>query len=352
VERAKTGGIIGMTTRDTDWDGVRLHVVTGKGGTGKTTVAAAMALALATAGRKVLLIEVEGRQGIARLFDCPPLPYQERKVAIGLGAEGAGQGGDVYALAVDPEGALLDYLEMFYNLRRTGKALTRLGVVDFATTIAPGLSDVLVTGKATEATRRREGPRGSAHVYHAVVMDAPPTGRISRFLDVSTEVSGLAKVGPIRTHADTVARVIRSPQTAVHFVTTLEEMPVQETLDGLAELRELTGDAIRAGGIIINMARPALLDPASLAAAASGSLDVTELAVGLKAAGISDNHGLAADLMTELRDHALQVALQDREREELLTAGQPHYELPMIPDGIDLAGLYQLAATLRKQGAA
>ena len=341
-----------MTTRDTDWDGVRLHVVTGKGGTGKTTVAAAMALALATAGRKVLLIEVEGRQGIARLFDCPPLPYQERKVAIGLGAEGAGQGGDVYALAVDPEGALLDYLEMFYNLRRTGKALTRLGVVDFATTIAPGLSDVLVTGKATEATRRREGPRGSAHVYHAVVMDAPPTGRISRFLDVSTEVSGLAKVGPIRTHADTVARVIRSPQTAVHFVTTLEEMPVQETLDGLAELRELTGDAIRAGGIIINMARPAMLDPADLAAAAGGSLDVTELAVGLKAAGISDNHGLAADLMTELRDHALQVALQDRERAELLTAGQPHYELPMIPDGIDLAGLYQLADALRQQGAA
>jgi anion-transporting ArsA/GET3 family ATPase len=341
-----------MTTRDTDWDGVRLHVVTGKGGTGKTTVAAAMALALATAGRKVLLIEVEGRQGIARLFDCPPLPYQERKVAIGLGAEGAGQGGDVYALAVDPEGALLDYLEMFYNLRRTGKALTRLGVVDFATTIAPGLSDVLVTGKATEAARRREGPRGSAHVYHAVVMDAPPTGRISRFLDVSTEVSGLAKVGPIRTHADTVARVIRSPQTAVHFVTTLEEMPVQETLDGIAELRELTGDAIRPGGIIINMARPALLDPADLAAAASGSLDVTELSVGLKAAGISDNHGLAADLMTELREHALQVALQNRERDELLTADQPHYELPMIPDGIDLAGLYQLAATLRKQGAA
>ena len=80
-----------MTTRDTDWDGVRLHVVTGKGGTGKTTVAAAMALALASAGRKVLLIEVEGRQGIARLFDCPPLPYAERKVAIGLGGKAPGR---------------------------------------------------------------------------------------------------------------------------------------------------------------------------------------------------------------------------------------------------------------------
>jgi anion-transporting ArsA/GET3 family ATPase len=340
-----------MTTRDTDWDGVRLHVITGKGGTGKTTVAAAMALALATAGRKVLLIEVEGRQGLARLFDCPPLPYQERKVALGLSAQGTGQGGDVYALAVDPEGALLDYLEMFYNLRRTGKALTRLGVMDFATTIAPGLSDVLVTGKATEAARRRV-TRGGDHVYHAVVMDAPPTGRIGRFLNVSTEVSALAKVGPIKTHADTVAKVIRSPQTAVHFVTTLEEMPVQETLDGIAELHELTGGAIRTGGIIVNMARPAILSSADLAAAANGSLDVAELAIGLKAAGISDNHGLAADLMTELRDHALQVALQDRERDELLTVGAPHYELPMIPDGIDLAGLYQLADALRQQGAA
>jgi len=147
-----------MTTRDTDWDGVRLHVVTGKGGTGKTTVAAALALALAHGGRKVLLIETEGRQGIAQLFDRPPLPYGERKIAIGPGEQDDGRdpGGDVYALAIDPEGALLDYLHMFYNMRSAGIALTKLGLVDFATTIAPGLSDVLVTGKATEATRRKK----------------------------------------------------------------------------------------------------------------------------------------------------------------------------------------------------
>src|SRR5260370_25750893 len=77
-----TGGSNGMTMRDTDWDGVRLHVVTGKGGTGKTTVAAAMALALAPARRKVLLIEVEGRPGSAKLFDSPPLPSEGRKAAI------------------------------------------------------------------------------------------------------------------------------------------------------------------------------------------------------------------------------------------------------------------------------
>jgi len=81
-----------MTARDTDWDGVRLHVVTGKGGTGKTTVAAALALALAGSGKRVLLIEVEGRQGIARLFDAPPLPYEERKIAAGVGGSPAAAG--------------------------------------------------------------------------------------------------------------------------------------------------------------------------------------------------------------------------------------------------------------------
>ena len=116
-----------MRVRDTDWEGVRLHVVTGKGGTGKTTVAAALALALASGGRRVLLIEVEGRQGIAQVFDCPPLPYGERKVAVAPGTAARPGGGEVYALAADPEAALLEYLEMFYNMRHAGTALTKLG---------------------------------------------------------------------------------------------------------------------------------------------------------------------------------------------------------------------------------
>ena len=94
-----------MSTRDTDWEGVRLHVVTGKGGTGKTTVASALALALASGGKRVLLIEVEGRQGIAQAFDCPPLPYEERKIAVAPATD-AQPGGDVYALVADPESAL------------------------------------------------------------------------------------------------------------------------------------------------------------------------------------------------------------------------------------------------------
>ena len=132
------------------WPHVDLHVVSGKGGTGKTTIAAALALALARDGRRTLLIEVEGRQGIAQLFDTPPLPYEERTIAVAPG------GGEVCALAVDAQEALLDYLESFYNLRRAGSALRKMGAIDFATTIAPGVRDVLLTGKAVEVVRRSD----------------------------------------------------------------------------------------------------------------------------------------------------------------------------------------------------
>jgi anion-transporting ArsA/GET3 family ATPase len=343
-----------VSTRDTDWDGVRLHVVTGKGGTGKTTVAGALALALASGGKRVLLMEMEGRQGIAQLFDVPPLPYEERKVAVAP-ATMTRPGGDVYALVADPESALVEYLEMFYNLRHAGTALTRLGVMDFATTIAPGLRDVLLTGKAAEAVRRKasgKSGRTGARLYDAVVMDAPPTGRIGRFLNVTSEVSGLARVGPIRGHADTVQRVIRSPDTAVHFVTVLEEMPVQETLDGIAELKALPGGGIQIGGIMINMTRPLPLPAEQIRAAADGRLDEDELALGLKTAGLDDSRHLAAELAAELADDARAALGQELQRSRLDAPGQPCYELPWISDGIDLGALYRLAAALRDQGAA
>jgi anion-transporting ArsA/GET3 family ATPase len=336
-----------VATRDTDWDGVRLHVVTGKGGTGKTTVAGALALALAADGHDVLLMEVEGRQGIAQLFDVPPLPYAERRIAVGPGTD-ARPGGDVYALVADPESALIEYLEMFYGMRHAGATLARLGVMDFATTIAPGLRDVLLTGKAAEAVRRKDSSRGRK--YDAVVMDAPPTGRIGRFLNVTSELSDLAKVGPIRAHADTVQKVIRSPETVVHFVTVLEEMPVQETLDGIAELRSLGG--IRAGGIIINMTRPLALSNGQLQAAAQGDVDQALLSLGLKSAGLDDSTALATALAGELSQQARTALAQDEQQSRLDAAGQPSYQLPWISGGIDLAGLYRLAAALRAQKAA
>ncbi|MDQ2637430.1 MAG: AAA family ATPase, partial [Actinomycetota bacterium] len=231
-----------------------LHIVTGKGGTGKTTVAAALAMSLAGRGRRVLLCEVEGRQGLAQLFDVPPLPYAERKIAVGP------DGGEVFALAIDPESALLEYLQMFYRLGRAGKALDRFGIIDFATTIAPGVRDVLLTGKVYEAAKRKDGSR---FAYDAVVMDAPPTGRITRFLNVNSELAGLAKMGPIKRQAESIMTMMRAKSTHIHLVTVLEEMPVTETIDGIADL---AAEKLPVGHVVVNLIRPSLISAQSRAA--------------------------------------------------------------------------------------
>jgi anion-transporting ArsA/GET3 family ATPase len=343
----------GAADRPYDPARIRLHVVSGKGGTGKTTVAAALALALAAGGRRTLLCEVEGRQGIAQLFDVPPLPYEERKIAV------AQDGGDVFALAVEPKAALLEYLDLFYRMGRAGKILERIGAVDFATTVAPGLRDVLLTGKVYEAARGRR-PQGP--VYDAVVLDAPPTGRVTRFLNVNEEVADLAKVGPIRTQADSIMKLLRSPQTVVHLVSVLEEMPVQETQDAAAGLRAV---GLPLGCVIVNMVREPVLAEADLARAVAGHLDPAEVVEGLVAAGIggrSTHSGsvdddarimrLADGLVLEGTDHALRVQLERTQRTHLADVGRPTAELPALPGGIDLGALYDLADLLIQQGVA
>src|SRR4029078_3614372 len=131
-----------------------------------------------------------------------------------------------------------------------GRALRKIGAIDFATTIAPGLRDVLLTGKVKEATTRSADGR---RVYDAVVLDAPPTGRIGRFLNVTAEAAKLAKMGPIKTQSEGVASRLGSPRTSVHVVSLLEEMPVQEAVDAVEELRGL---GIPIGKLIVNCAHP------------------------------------------------------------------------------------------------
>jgi len=321
-----------------DLRGVRLHVVTGKGGSGKTTVAAALALALAGEGRRVLLAEVEGRQGIAQLFDVAPLPYEERKVAA------ARNGGDVIALAVDAEAALLEYLDMYYHLGRAGKAMRKIGLVEFATTVAPGVRDVLLTGKLYEAVRRRD--RGDP-VYDAVVLDAPPTGRITRFLNVNREVSGVAKVGPIKRQSDSIMELLYSPRTAVHLVTLLEEMPTQETIDAVAELRAAQ---LPVGALIVNMVRQPHLKARDLADARKGALDTARITADLQAGGLADLPNLTTLLVDEAADHAERVALEKQERRRLKRLDLPLVDVPWRSDGIDLSSLYHLADVLDEQG--
>jgi len=310
-----------------------LHVVTGKGGTGKTTVAAALAMSLAGRGRRVLLCEVEGRQGIAQLFDVPPLPYAERKIAVGP------NGGEVFALAIDPEAALLEYLQMFYRLGRAGKALDRFGIIDFATTIAPGVRDVLLTGKVYEAARRRD--KDNRFAYDAVVMDAPPTGRITRFLNVNSELAGLAKVGPIKRQAESIMTMMRAKSTRVHLVTVLEEMPVTETIDGIADL---TREKLPVGHVVVNLIRPALISTPTRAALESGAVDAEKIGAAL------DSVGLPADAAAGLIDGGMAALhredLETGQRAVLDDSGRPVVELPRLSGGIDLGALYELAGRL------
>ncbi|MEV1286060.1 ArsA-related P-loop ATPase [Micromonospora sp. NPDC049679] len=305
----------------------RLHVVTGKGGAGKTSVAAALALALAAEGRKTLLVEVEGRQGLAQLFETPALPYEERTIVP------AGPGSEVRALAVDPEEALLEYLAMFYKLGAAGRALRKFGAIDFATTIAPGLRDVLLTGKVKEATTRTANGQ---RVYQAVVLDAPPTGRIGRFLNVTAETARLARVGPIKTQSEGVAALLRSPMTAVHVVTLLEEMPVQETVDAIDELTQL---GIPVGNVIVNATRTPL--------STEGKVTQAELRRGLAAAGLPTDRATVAGLHAETKAHRTRLALEESLRGELAELGRPMIELPLLPGGVDRMSLETLSAALR-----
>ncbi|MDH6243600.1 ArsA-related P-loop ATPase [Mycobacterium sp. OTB74] len=323
----------------------RLHFVTGKGGTGKTTIAAALALAMASDGRSVLLVEVEGRQGIAQLFDVPPLPYDEVKVAT---AEGGGQ---VNALAVDTEAAFLEYLDMFYNLGIAGRAMHKIGAVEFATTIAPGLRDVLLTGKIKEIVTRNEkggkGLKGNQRVYDAVVVDAPPTGRISRFLDVTKAVSELAKGGPVHSQADGVVKLLHSELTAIHLVTLLEALPVQETLEAIDELRGL---GLPIGSVIINRNIPAYLSDEDLAKAAEGDIDADAIRAGLTEAGITLSDDDFAGLLTETIQHATRMNARAESADQLEAINVPQLELPALPEGVDLGSLYELAEALEEQG--
>ncbi len=343
-----------------DWAKVRLHVITGKGGTGKSTVAAALALALATSGKNVLLCEVEGRQGIARMFDVDPLPYEERRIAKGA-PDREGRAGQVHALHIDAESALLEYLAMYYRLGRAGKALDRFGVIDFATTIAPGVRDVLLTGKVYEAVQRPrradnktdkrtdKGRHRDAITYDAVVLDAPPTGRICQFLGVNSELAGLAKVGPIKSQADKVMELLRSPRTAVHLVTILEEMPVQETSDGIAQLRAA---GLPVGGVVVNLVRPRALSSHALARVRDEDVDPSTIIADLKRAKVDVDAALAASLIDEARDHAVRRQLEDEQRVLVADEALPTYELPRLASGIDHGALIELAQMLREQGMA
>lgn len=328
---------------ETGWperaDKARLHYVSGKGGTGKSTVAAALALALAAGGRRVLLVEVESRQSIAQLFDLPPLPPTETRIATADG------GGEVVALALDIEHAFLEYLDMFYNLGFAGRAMRRVGAIEFVTTIAPGLRDVILTGKIKECAVRVD--KQGKPAFDEIVVDAPPTGRIASFLDVTQAMVEVAKGGPIASQAEGVSRLLHSDQTMIHLVTLLEALPVQETADAVAEL---TANDLRIGTVIVNRTTKGQLPADVRNKAAQGDIDRDAIRAGLTEAGISLSDQDFQGLITETVEHSATLRAQDESAAELANVDVTRMYLPALADGMDLGGIYELAEHLSKQG--
>jgi anion-transporting ArsA/GET3 family ATPase len=279
----------------------RLLIVTGKGGVGKSTAAATLALAGARTGRRTCLVEVEGRQTMARLFGTQAWDFTEREFRPNL-----------WGLSIDPEASLTEYLEMFYGAKRVARMVVGSTAVEFATTAAPGIKDVLLIGKVKEMERRRDSD-GRFH-YDLIVVDAPPTGRIVNFLRAPDATTELVNVGPIRQQAQTlIDMLLDGKRTHLQLVTILEEMPVQETVESVAALTEL---GVTVGPLIVNRVLPERFDEAS-EKAFTHDLETAELQRILSQAKVAVSAEAADALRRIGENHQARHDLQERMREEL-----------------------------------
>lgn len=288
-------------------------LVTGKGGVGKTTVSAALGLAAAASGRRTLLVDVEGRQGLSRAFATQPWDYQEHEFRPGL-----------WGAAIDPSEAVYEYLELFYGLKHVSWLMERTNAIDFVTTAAPGLRDLLLLGKVyeMEARRRPDGRRA----YDTIIVDAPPTGRIVPFLRSPEGVTEIVRVGPIRRQAGKIREMLHNPaRSRAALVTLLEDMPVTETVDSAAALADAQ---VAAGPVVANQVMPPLVSGEHAQRLARlGAPGVARIA---RRAGIELDSQAAGTAVQQVAAHRARLALQDARRTELAATGLAGIELPLL----------------------
>lgn len=217
----------------------RLLIVAGKGGVGKTVVTAALARAASMAGRSALVVEVEGKSGLPRMFGHPELGYDELVLSKGGGPEGAAE---ITARTITPDGALLEYLED-HGLSRISRRLASSGALDVIATAVPGIRDILVLGKVKQLQR--------AAVADVIILDAPAAGHAINFLRSAKGLLDAVRVGPINTQARDVLELLTDHERCqVVLVTLPEETPVNELVETAFSLEDEVGVGL--GPVVVN----------------------------------------------------------------------------------------------------
>ena len=298
----------------------RVLIVTGKGGTGKTTVSGVMANLAATAGLRVVVVQVATASdrlqpetaNLSRLFGSDrALAYDEMALRVGQAD------GEVRARALRPDTALVEYLHL-HGLRRISRRLVNTGALDVVATAVPGMPDMLVLGKVKQM--ERAAAAGLARAPELILLDAPAAGHAVRFLQSPHGLLEAASGGPVRAQAEEVVEMLSDPaRCQVVLVTTPEETPVSETVETAQLLEDRAGTKLCA--VVVNGRLPVLPLPGGL-----GADDLRRLAAGTGvtlAAGDADSLSAAGQLrLLRQESQAAQVA---RLEEELPL---PQLELP------------------------
>lgn len=229
----------------------RLLFVTGKGGVGKTTAAAALGLAAARNGLRTIVCELDARERLHSLFNVSTRGFEEVELVP-----------DLYAIAIDPQHAIEEYLLLQIKVRPVYDMLFKNRIFDYFAAATPGLAELVTIGKVWELAQPDRLKKRS-EPYDLVIVDAPATGHALAMLEAPETFKKIARVGPIHRQAGYIQSFLHDPQTtAIIAVATAEEMPVNETLDLRAELRERVGLDIALG--IVNALEPEFFNAAEV----------------------------------------------------------------------------------------
>ncbi len=217
-------------------------IVAGKGGVGKTAVTAAMAVAASSIGLRTLVVEVEGKSGLASMFGSDDFTYDQIELLP------ADHGGGVVARTVTPDDALLDYLRE-HGMQRISNRLVASGALDLVATAVPGIRDILVLGKVKQLERSGE--------FDLILLDAHAAGHAITFLRSATGLADAVRVGPINAQAREVLGLLNDPDRCrVVLVTLPEETPVNELIETAYSLEDQVGVAL--GPVVVNGVFPEL----------------------------------------------------------------------------------------------